>query len=595
MLSASPSIASSEDLENGSEAVSSPRLDSAKPVKPTKRALHSPSASRSPSPDDDVGGWGTSKRDYYDADVIETEADALEEEAEARRLQQKQLAGMTEADFGFDEAEWLDTGKGDVEDPDGTGERGSRVVKEVLPQLEISDEMGEEERLQILRTRYPEFEPLAKEFVALQQQEGDLSLKAEAAMETQKHDLNSPAVTDPGSAKPPMAAIKHSALRAYLAALCMYFAIFTSGSLDSRGKITAISPTVLREHPIMDSLMQCRELWNKVKGIPEPELSARGEHSPSPQNHMNGHHYLPEADIHEPPSPILTKKPRKRKSRAERAQAAAQAEAEARRAERLKATEASLASLSSLTNPTNPTVKSTSNLPIVAGGDDTDFGDPTSLPAHEAAQKAARKKSLKFYTSQIASKAQKRGNAGRDAGGDMDVPRKERVRDRQERLTAMAEKRGAKAVERGQELDGSSGGEEDVAAARAVRGEEGGGDDDAYYELVASRAARRKEEKAARAAAVVAAAEGEGRDDDEGAEGEMVGKRAISRAIEKNKGLQPKRKKEVRNPRVKKRKKFEEKKKRLGSIRPVYKGGEGKGYEGEKTGIKGGLVRSVKL
>lgn len=51
----------------------------------------------------------------------------------------------------------------------------------------------------------------------------------------------------------------------------------------------------------------------------------------------------------------------------------------------------------------------------------------------------------------------------------------------------------------------------------------------------------------------------------------------------------------MRNPRVKKRKKFEEKKKKLGSIRQVYRGGEGKGYGGELTGIKTNLVRSVKL
>lgn len=64
----------------------------------------------------------------------------------------------------------------------------------------------------------------------------------------------------------------------------------------------------------------------------------------------------------------------------------------------------------------------------------------------------------------------------------------------------------------------------------------------------------------------------------------------------RNKGLAPKRNKDSRNPRVKKRKKFEEKKKKLGSIRQLYKGGEGPGgYGGELTGIKKNLVKSVKL
>lgn len=41
--------------------------------------------------DEDAEGWGTSRKDYYDNDEIQTEADALAEEAEAKRLQQKKL------------------------------------------------------------------------------------------------------------------------------------------------------------------------------------------------------------------------------------------------------------------------------------------------------------------------------------------------------------------------------------------------------------------------------------------------------------------------------------------------------------------------
>jgi U3 small nucleolar RNA-associated protein 3 len=70
----------------------------------------------------------------------------------------------------------------------------------------------------------------------------------------------------------------------------------------------------------------------------------------------------------------------------------------------------------------------------------------------------------------------------------------------------------------------------------------------------------------------------------------------LSLISEKNKGLTPRRKKEVRNPRVKKRMRFDEKKKKLASIKAVYKGGEGRGgYGGEFTGIKKDLVKSVKL
>ena len=45
-------------------------------------------------------GWGASKKDYYNADTIQTEEDAQMEEQEARNIQQKRLKKMTDADFG---------------------------------------------------------------------------------------------------------------------------------------------------------------------------------------------------------------------------------------------------------------------------------------------------------------------------------------------------------------------------------------------------------------------------------------------------------------------------------------------------------------
>lgn len=108
--------------------------------------------------EEDERFWGTERKDYYNADLIETEADALEEEAEARRLQQKQLKSMTEADFGFDESEWANYDK--VIDP-------GRPVVEKLPPVQIPENATTSERLAILQTRYPEFEPLAQDLVVL--------------------------------------------------------------------------------------------------------------------------------------------------------------------------------------------------------------------------------------------------------------------------------------------------------------------------------------------------------------------------------------------------------------------------------------------
>lgn len=72
------------------------------------------------------------------------------------------------------------------------------------------------------------------------------------------------------------------------------------------------------------------------------------------------------------------------------------------------------------------------------------------------------------------------------------------------------------------------------------------------------------------------------------------GKRAIGYQIMKNKGLTAKRKKENRNARVKKRKKYDVAKKKLKSVRAVYTGQQGP-YVGELTGISKKISRSVKL
>lgn len=74
------------------------------------------------------------------------------------------------------------------------------------------------------------------------------------------------------------------------------------------------------------------------------------------------------------------------------------------------------------------------------------------------------------------------------------------------------------------------------------------------------------------------------------------GPRSLTRAILANKGLTPHRPKSVRNPRVKKRQKFEKAKRKVSSQKAVYKGGIGDvgRYEGEKSGISK-VIKSVKL
>jgi U3 small nucleolar RNA-associated protein 3 len=539
--------------------------------------------------DDDLGGWGPSKKDYYDADAIETEQDALDEEAEARRIQQKQLQSMTEADFGFDEDEWMDQDK--------EGESG-KVVTEVLPQLKITEDMTEEEKLKILHSRYPEFEPIRQEFLRLQPLHDELKSAANAAQKLAKSRASKSGKTNGVVHPTPSAVTKYWACASYIGAMCMYFAMLTSTAKEDGSPTIAMDPTELHEHPVMETLLKCQKVWTRVEKLPvaDPmvetsngdELSVIEEASPvaDPQAELNAE--------------IARKRKEKKlkKSKAQLAVEIAQGEADARRAAKLAQTEQELADLATLTDKSalrkatkSKKAQQSPKLNLTGNADDSDFGEETSLTAHELAEKAKKKKSLRFYTSQITQKANKRGAAGRDQGGDVDIPHRERLKDRQARLQAEAEKKG-QSKDKGPGLalgedDGSDNDDNEGAAPME--------DEDGYYDLVAARSKAKKADKAERAAAYALAAKEKGIVVPEEVIG-ADGKRKISYAIAKNKGLTPHRKKEVRNPRVKKKLKYEDKKKKLKSMKAVYGGGEGRGgYQGELTGIKSNLVRSVKL
>lgn len=513
--------------------------------------------------DDEV--WGTSKEALYGADAIETEEQALEEEAEALRLQKKQLQAMSAADYGFDESEW----QGDAE---ADKAKDMATVTEILPQLEIAKDMTPAERLKLLKSRYPEFEPLSKELLELRDVHTQLLETAKEATATALPYV-------------PNAVTKLRAASAYIGSLTMYFALLTSTASIGGDKVAALSPNQLRDHPVMESLIECRGLWQRASLLPEDPSPAEIQEAFASE----------ESEIDEPLSELeaIAKPNRKQRKALARAQAAGGEAAQARKAERLQRAEAGFADLDALVGAAN--TKRPKKTARVQNDADSDLGEEAPLTAAEAAEKAKRKKSLRFYTSQIAQKANKRGAAGRDAGGDEDVPHRERLRDRQARLNAEAEKRGKKPGGDGDNasLDGASD-DEDAAQARHIR-ETADDDVNGYYDMVASKTARKKSDKAAYAEAQkqaallggeVVAAETVGED----------GKRKISYLIEKNKGLTPHRKKENRNSRVKKRVKYEDKKKKLASMKPVYKGGEGRGgYGGEMTGIKKGLVKSTKL
>ena len=505
---------------------------------------------RSGDDERDEGWWGASKKDYYSADAIETEADALEEEAEAKRLQKKKLADMDEADFIFDEDEWAA--------PAEETEEGGEVVTEQLKDIEVTDDMDASERYRLLQARYPEFVPLVEEFEKLQPQLAQLQKEAE------------------GKPAKSLEVVKHWVLGCYVAALASYFAILTSPARDADGPRISLSPMELRDHEVMETLVSCREAWQKVKDLTAPKTTGGDMDTDSVEEELSMAGDAEDKPVKKVSKKAVTNGEDKKKRKAEKARLA-----------KAKEVEESLADLSTLLEKPRKT-KKTKTVAPTNEDNHSDFGEEETLDERAAADKAAKKKSLRFYTSQIVQKASRRADAGRDAGGDADIPYRERLRDRAARLNAEAERRGKKDSKHGTALGGddSSG---DEAVAKQVRDEE-----DGYYDMIAHRTKAKKEDKAARKEALAAASIA-----DRVVEVETVGedgKRKINYQIEKNKGLAPKRKKEVRNSRVKKRKKYEDRQKKLRSMKATYQGGEGRGgYQGETTGIKTGLIKSVKL
>ena len=83
----------------------------------------------------------------------------------------------------------------------------------------------------------------------------------------------------------------------------------------------------------------------------------------------------------------------------------------------------------------------------------------------------------------------------------------------------------------------------------------------------------------------------------EGLDVDNSGPRAVNRTMIANRGLTPKRSKINRNPRVKKRVRYDKAQKKVATMKPVWKGGLSKGqaYQGEATGISKRAVKSTRF
>ncbi|KAK6514899.1 hypothetical protein TWF506_007261 [Arthrobotrys conoides] len=543
--------------------------------------------------EDEYADWGQSKKNYYGANDFENDEDAEMEEAEARRIQQKQLQSMSAKDFGVDEDEWNGTAT-----TAATGEKAKG--KHSVPALDdldldnigkvkkITIPSSEKDQLELLNLLHPEFEPLRQEYIRLAPIYEDVMAKG-------KEKTN----------KASLARRKWIVLSAYLGVLSMYFAFLN----QPREEGTVVE---LRDHEIMGVILEWRLQWLKIEGeeegqTPEPEAVHRSMEDMSiddvEEEDLDDDMSASDEEEEEEREPIVQtpSRPKSKKQVNGTKEASKKTKPSSsissKEAKRLAKSDAGLADLDSLLPSTTTTRQKPKNSKTaVQFRTSDDFGDQDVLYSSDAEEKAKRKKSLRFYTAQIHQKSNKRALAGRDAGGDADLPRKERNKERQERLNADAKKRGL-GGDLGSDLGGDSDYDDnDLTSARALKAqiEDDGlaGDEDAldYYNAVASKSLMDKMKKKLQKEAA--------QTKDRVVETETIdpvtGKRAIGYTIEKNKGLTPHRKKDVRNPRVKKRKKFEAAKKKLGSKKAVYKAPTG-AYSGEATGIRTKVIKSVKF
>lgn len=478
---------------------------------------------------DDTLGWG-SKKNYYGGEDVSDNEDADEMAEEALRQQKRHLQDLDMDDFVDEDMmdDWKKTA--DVYDSTETKMTGP-VVSEETVDLESLDD---DEKAKYLAGSFPEFAPLLKEFK-----------KLAPKLEEFKTVPRNPVVD-----------VKIVALTAYLSSISSYFAIFVD-KLRSRDHFS------MKESPVMESILSSREVWRQAG---ELNYSASAKDVVKLEE---------EVEIDEDVEDVTTEDRLQTDSENEVEEDDSEEEEDEEEVDREIKIDLS----------TKRTIRKGGNSSSV--GDFTETSTPDSVDKEE---KERRKKTLRFYTSKIDQSANKAARNEKFTG-DLDLPYRERLFERQQRLVEEARKKGLGLDKNqlGEDLDSNDFNSDDEKLASQMNN-----DAEDYYESVKQ---GKKEKKEARRVAHEEAK----RAARDGMLGELQdrvgedGKRALNFQILKNKGLTPNRRNDNRNARVKKRKRYEQAKKKLKSVRQVYDDKNRGPYLGEKTGIKKGLSRSVKL
>ncbi|KAH9936644.1 Sas10 C-terminal domain-containing protein [Fomitopsis serialis] len=542
------------------------------------KAMKSPSASGDEE-DEEEEGWGKKKAAYYSSNAAQIESEDEEanelEEQEAKRLQVKARETMADDDFGLG-------------DPIETAAEADEMILDVPPPVLQYLPTDKQSLVRHLEKNNPEALALAR----------DWDDTAHKVMETQSK-LSSLETSVPDALSSGMSHLYYQALLTYATTVAFYLHLRTSEKYVQR-------PDLLRTHPILQRLLSLKQAMSSLEDL---NLALDEEDEDDSLSHDDDMKDAKALWLEEQLSSLEPDELRALLKEADSLAKDAQGESSAKRRSKASSQKSEeppkkkrkTSKASGESKPATPVFDLVEpdiaqSKPVASssrsGPSSTDvYGEATSLQAADAADKQARKKSLRFHAARIENTNARRQNARSNAmGGDDDIPYRERKKAKEARLAReVAKGRG----EGGDDLDDAEPEprRRDKKRARDEDSDSDGGDGDAdgYYELVQRKSKERKEKKKAEYEAAKAA---ERPDIDESADGP----RALTRAILKNKGLTPHRGKSVRNPRVKKRQKYEKAKKKVSSQKAVYKGGisDTGHYDGEKSGISR-VVKSVRL
>ncbi|KAI8319641.1 hypothetical protein GQ54DRAFT_31172 [Martensiomyces pterosporus] len=572
-----------------------------------------------PAADDEDGAWGKQKYNYYDADDIGTDTDddeaaAKEEEEEALRLQKKHLEQLDEGDF-IDEfsaqlgVDAKDTGSVSrlVSSVDDSQARidldqvslnmdGSYNISDA--KREALEKLPEKQKLRIIQAESPELLSLA----------ADMKTCWSSVRSEIKPILDEAASIGVSPDDHPALAFytaKYQLLMSYLNNIAVYL-VAKASEPEERGGIE------LRDHPVIGSIVEFRrrlEVMNALQEKLAPLLAMFADELSSgalaaanaPSASDNEARQLADSDVDaaaEAAEKSTATKPQKRSKKESKAKAKAKTQKKPSSfLDVAPASTDSYAELQAMLKKERSSSRRKSKKQQIEAIEDWnaledgDFGEQDQLDEDDAEDKARAIRRLRHHAKRVAQARSKRENKDK-LTGDMDVPYKDRRLDKLRYDDKTAESIRKQADSYGDDLDVDMDLDMDMDMDLDNEFGESSKKDDDYYLQIQKASEQKKADKEASKEArwrmMVEANEAE----DAAVSKET--KRNVNYQILKNKGMMPRRTKEQRNPRVKRRKRYEQAKKKIGSAVAQVRKLEGN-YGGESTGIKSNLARSTRL